>query len=101
MRYAGLLYRALNPVYAREPLSGEGARRYGVVLREDLSVDEGETRSLRDAIARDRPALPMFDRGGTIDELKARCLRDTHLEPPTAPVFQKWMRREAPAQAAE
>lgn len=29
MRYAGLLYRALNPVYAREPLSGEGARRYG------------------------------------------------------------------------
>ena len=22
------LYRALNPVYAREPLSGEGARRY-------------------------------------------------------------------------
>lgn len=29
MRYVGLLYRALNPVYAREPLSGEGARRYG------------------------------------------------------------------------
>lgn len=29
MRYSGLLYRALNPVYAREPLSGEGARCYG------------------------------------------------------------------------
>jgi RES domain-containing protein len=29
MRYVGLLYRALNPIYAREPLSGEGARRYG------------------------------------------------------------------------
>ncbi len=28
-RYNGLLYRALNPVYARDPLSGEGARRYG------------------------------------------------------------------------
>lgn len=28
-RYEGKLYRALNPVYAREPLSGEGARRYG------------------------------------------------------------------------
>lgn len=27
--YRGLLYRALNPVYARNPLSGEGARRYG------------------------------------------------------------------------
>jgi len=29
MRFQGLLYRALNPVYAREPLSGEGARRHG------------------------------------------------------------------------
>ncbi|WP_134682478.1 RES family NAD+ phosphorylase [Paracoccus ravus] len=29
MRYHGLLYRALNPVWAREPLSGEGARRFG------------------------------------------------------------------------
>lgn len=28
-RYRGLLYRALNPVYAREPLSGRGAERYG------------------------------------------------------------------------
>ncbi|MGC4251384.1 MAG: RES family NAD+ phosphorylase [Sphingobium sp.] len=27
--YRGKLYRALNPVHAREPLSGEGARRYG------------------------------------------------------------------------
>ena len=27
--YRGLLYRALNPVYARNPLSGEGARRHG------------------------------------------------------------------------
>lgn len=29
MRYQGKLYRALNPVYAREPLSGRGAERYG------------------------------------------------------------------------
>lgn len=28
-RYRGPLYRALNPVYAREPLSGRGAERYG------------------------------------------------------------------------
>lgn len=28
-RYSGLLYRALNPVYAREPLSGRGAELYG------------------------------------------------------------------------
>jgi len=29
MRHNGLLYRALNPIYARDPLSGEGARRHG------------------------------------------------------------------------
>lgn len=28
-RYEGKLYRALNPVYAREPLSGRGAELYG------------------------------------------------------------------------
>jgi len=28
-RYIGQLYRALNPVYAREPLSGRGAELYG------------------------------------------------------------------------
>ena len=27
--YSGKLYRALNPIYAKQPLSGEGARRYG------------------------------------------------------------------------
>lgn len=29
MRYSGRLYRALNPVYAREPLSGRGAELHG------------------------------------------------------------------------
>ena len=29
MHYRGLLYRALNPIRAREPLSGEGARLHG------------------------------------------------------------------------
>ena len=29
MRYRGPLYRALNPVYAREPLSGRGSELYG------------------------------------------------------------------------
>lgn len=27
--YSGRLYRALNPIYAREPMSGNGAERYG------------------------------------------------------------------------
>lgn len=29
MRFKGKLYRALNPVFAREPLSGRGAELYG------------------------------------------------------------------------
>lgn len=29
MEYRGKLYRALNPVYAREPMSGRGAELYG------------------------------------------------------------------------
>jgi RES domain-containing protein len=29
IRYEGKLYRALNPIYAREPLSGRGAALYG------------------------------------------------------------------------
>ena len=29
MDYDGLLYRSLNPLYARQPLSGEGAARFG------------------------------------------------------------------------
>ena len=29
MRYQGKLYRALNPIYAREPFSGRGAQLYG------------------------------------------------------------------------
>lgn len=29
MEFSGLLYRALNPIWAREPLSGAGAARYG------------------------------------------------------------------------
>ena len=29
MQFTGLLYRALNPIWAREPLSGDGAKHFG------------------------------------------------------------------------
>lgn len=29
MQFKGLLYRGLNPIYATEPYSGEGAKRFG------------------------------------------------------------------------
>jgi N-methylhydantoinase B len=36
----------------------------------------------------DADRTEIFNRGGTIEELKARCLEQTGLEPPVAPVFQ-------------
>ncbi len=42
----------------------------------------------------------LYDFGGTVEELKARCQADTHLEPPVTPVFQKWMNNEL-AEAAD
>jgi N-methylhydantoinase B len=76
---------------SRGLVSIEGAKRYGVVLNNDYIVDQRATEDLRRNMASTRGDVPLFDRGGTIEELKARCLEDTHLEPPTTPVFQKWM----------
>ncbi len=78
----------------------EGAKRYGVVLKTDLSVDQRATDDLRARMASERGTPELFNRGGTVDELKARCKADTHIDPPRAPVFQKWMgRQDAPAPA--
>ena len=73
---------------ARGLVTIEGARRYGVVVRADYTMDAGQTEVLRAKIAAARkPATSLFNRGGTIEELKARCLAETSLEPPKAPVF--------------
>ncbi|MCY4239795.1 MAG: hydantoinase B/oxoprolinase family protein [Rhodospirillaceae bacterium] len=80
----------------------DGAKRYGVVLNEDLSVDERATTGLRDRMATNRGEVKLFDTGGTMEDLKARCMADTHLEPPKQPIFQKWMQvRQPMKQAAE
>jgi len=82
----------------------EGAKRYGVVLGADYSVDQRGTEDLRRRMVAERGAVELFDFGGTVEELKARCKEDTTLDPPITPVFQKWMgRAQAPklAEAAE
>jgi N-methylhydantoinase B len=79
----------------------EGAKRYGVVVRPDFTVDEGATAELRRRMASERGETELFDFGGTVEELKARCKADTHLEPPETPVFQKWMGRSEMRDAAE
>ncbi len=79
----------------------DGARRYGVVLTEDLSVDERATADLRSRMASERGDVALFNTGGTVDELKARCKADTTLDPPRQPVFQKWMQAQPMKLAAE
>lgn len=68
-------------------VSVEGARRYGVVVRPDHTVDVAATEALRREMAAARPAPALFDRGGTIEAIKARCKAETSFDPPRAPVF--------------
>ncbi|MBT3371789.1 MAG: hydantoinase B/oxoprolinase family protein [Rhodospirillaceae bacterium] len=79
----------------------EGAKRYGVLLATDCSVDQRGSDDLRRRMAAERGDVQLFDHGGTIEELKARCKADTTLEPPTTPVFQKWMGASKPPKLAE
>jgi N-methylhydantoinase B len=71
-------------------VSRDGAKRYGVVLKDDLTVNEKRTTALRAKLSKARGKAPLFDRGGTIDELKARCFKETGLQPPRQPEFQSW-----------
>ncbi len=73
---------------ARRLVTVEGARRYGVVIGDDGSVDAAATTALREQLRAERGAVELFNRGGSIEALKARCLEETHLEPPVAPSFQ-------------
>jgi len=84
--------------YARDPelvrqdierrlVTVEGARRYGVVIADDRSVDADATAALRSELIATRGEPILFNRGGTIEELKARCEEETNLPPPESPQF--------------
>ena len=74
---------------AKKLVSVEGALRYGVVINDDLTLQEKETSELRAEMSKDTVPDEMFNFGGTIDEIKARCFEETHLEPPVSPTFLK------------
>ena len=80
----------------------EGARRYGVVITEKdrmFSFDAAGTEALREEMREARGNdIPLFDKGGTLSELIARCEEETGLAPPSPPVFPSWVQRD---QAAE
>ena len=65
----------------------EGAKRYGVVIADNGAVNAEATDALRNELRTARPPIEVFNRGGTIEELKARCLEETHLPPPVSPSF--------------
>lgn len=72
----------------------EGAKRYGVVIGDELAVDERATAALRRKMAAERGAKKLFDRGfESIDELKQRCKTETGLDPPLQPRFSEWAAR--------
>lgn len=74
---------------ARRLVSREGARRYGVVLADDGSVDAAATARLRaERVAARGADIPLFNFGGSVEQIRARCMRETHLPAPVAPVFR-------------
>ena len=66
-------------------VSAAGAKRYGVALQEDGRVDEQATKALRETLSAKRSEPALFDFGGSIAEIKARALEETHLPPPDDP----------------
>lgn len=65
----------------------EGALDYGVVVSNDMTINEAATTSLRAKMAEQRGEVDLFDFGGTIEEIKARSLAETKLPAPQTPEF--------------
>ena len=79
-----------------------GARRYGGVSLEadgDFIIDASATEALREKMLLDRgDDIPLFNNGGALSELIARCEEDTGLAPPSPPVFPSRVQRELSAE---
>jgi N-methylhydantoinase B len=63
-----------------------GARDYGVVIAGD-GFDEQATEKLRAEMRAVKRNDGLFNRGGTIEELRETCLAETGLAPPRQPVW--------------
>lgn len=77
----------------RGTVTVEGARKnYGVVVNPSgYSVDQAATDALREEMTAERPSNKnpkLFDRGGTLAELRASCLEETG-QPPPIPQWDK------------
>jgi 5-oxoprolinase (ATP-hydrolysing) len=66
----------------------EGAKRYGVVVAADFSVDEAATTALRAEMKKIKKPVPegeVFNRGGSLEELAASALAETGVAAPKHP----------------
>jgi 5-oxoprolinase (ATP-hydrolysing) len=70
----------------RKLVTVDGARHgYGVSVHGDFTVNEAETAVLRNQMRIERAQLeevPIYDRGGSLEELRGTCLQETGLEAP-------------------
>ena len=67
-------------------VTAAGARAYGVILRDDGTVDEPASTTLREAVRSLRPdALPLFNYGPSVENLRTTALADTGLDAPRPP----------------
>jgi N-methylhydantoinase B len=71
----------------RSLVSVHGARSYGVVIKDDMSIDQAATSALRAEMTSARGDVKLFDFGGDIADIKARSLAETKLPAPQAPEF--------------
>ena len=69
-------------------MTGSGTARFGVVVKEDgMTIDRYATEALRSRLAEKQPEPALFNFGGSIEALVARCEAETGLPPPKPPVF--------------
>lgn len=66
-------------------VSPEGAEAYGVVFAPNGSADVENSGALRKKLRQERGEIEVFDFGGTIEDIFARCEKETGLAPPKPP----------------
>ncbi|WP_417612231.1 hydantoinase B/oxoprolinase family protein [Parasphingorhabdus sp.] len=79
-------------------VSIEGAREYGVIINEDITVDQEGTDKLRAELKASRGELPLFDCGPSIETLRENCEAETGLP---APIQPEWSEKPEFVEAAE
>lgn len=72
-------------------VTSQGALRYGVVITDNAEgnaeVDLDATSALRADLKSKRGHIPMFNYGGELEDIRARCEAETHLPAPVKPEF--------------